>query len=1103
MIGGAELPSASVNFRVDGLRGSLSPFPGLAFFGLPRDQKFATLRGDDEPIQRTDVCDQSFEFQHSRPSRVTRPKPLTLKVFADAAGEAADLQVRRATGSPFVKGAAMNRYHSPRFLAVIIAALCISLVAVSVFAQVETGNIYGRVQGKDGGVLPGVTVTLTGIAAPQTTVSDAQGNFRFIGLSPGTYALKAELAGLGTSTRNGIGVNLGRNADVTMTLNPTVAESITVTAGTPLLDVRKTGSGADVSHVELDKVPTARDPWVILQQTPGVLMDRINVGGNQSGQQSGYVSKGSVAAQSTWNVDGVNITDFAATGSSPSYYDFDSFEEMQITTAGTDPRIQTPGVQINMVTKRGTNDYKGSAHAFHTSQSYQATPKIPAEAASYLTNINQINKIDDDGGEIGGPILKDRLWFWGAYGKQKIDILTASLLVASDPNSRFQDRTQLTNENLKVNAQPIASNSLTLVDQYGAKVKLGRNVSSTRFPEAGWNQNDTYAHGTGSLKDPTLWKIEDTQIIGQNFYLTGLYSKVQGGFQLIADNGKGCVTFACGVDSLPAYRDFAGDGAWHRSYETIDSLRPQKQTRLDGSAFANTGSISHELKFGFGTRNADVTSHSAWPVGQFVYNYGSGSRGDGKDSAEVALMRFPNFTFSAKSTDAYIGDTMLFGNLTVQGGLRYDIQKGSDSAGSAVANPVVPDLIPAITFGSSSGLKWSNISPRLGLTYAVGANRQTLLRAGYSRYVNQLDSGSVFPTSPGATSYLYYYFNDLNKDNIAQRSEIDFLYGLAGFRGIDPGHPSVSQQFTRWASNFKAPTTDEIVLGVEHELLTDFSVGVNGTYRKLNDFVWTIGEKHQGQGDYYTSADYVLHAPATGTLPNGTKVSLPYYVLKSGTDPATFNVITNRPDYYQNYKGLELTATKRMSNRWMLRGNFTFSDWKQHVGPGAIVDPTVLRSGSGSCSVCNNTEVLSGSGTGSGAFGGVYINSKWAYSLTGAYQIPIIESSFGFNINGRQGYPLPYVVRVGAGAEGNKFLLAENQPDQFRNPNVREVDIRLAKEIRIARAGLTLSIDGFNMLNSNTTLQRNVARLGVTASNRITEDLSPRVFRLGARFSFN
>src|SRR6202011_1664846 len=113
---------------------------------------------------------------------------------------------------------------TPRFLAV-MAAVCLALVAATAFAQFQTGNIYGKVQAKDGSVLPGVTVTLTGVAAPQVTGSGPQGEFRFISLSPGTYSVKAELAGSGSALRSGIGVRVAQNADLTMTLHPSVSES--------------------------------------------------------------------------------------------------------------------------------------------------------------------------------------------------------------------------------------------------------------------------------------------------------------------------------------------------------------------------------------------------------------------------------------------------------------------------------------------------------------------------------------------------------------------------------------------------------------------------------------------------------------------------------------------------------------------------------------------------------------------------------------------------------------------------------------------------------------------------------------------------------------
>jgi hypothetical protein len=217
-----------------------------------------------------------------------------------------------------------------------------------------------------------------------------------------------------------------------------------------------------------------------------------------------------------------------------------------------------------------------------------------------------------------------------------------------------------------------------------------------------------------------------------------------------------------------------------------------------------------------------------------------------------------------------------------------------------------------------------------------------------------------------------------------------------------------------------------------------------------------------------------------------------------------------------------------MSNRWMLRGNFTLQDWRQNVGSGAIVDPTRGQL----CGVCDGAEVLVQSG-GSGNKGNVYINSKWAYSLTGAYQIPVIETSVGFNLNGRQGYADPYAaiirtatIAAGGSGEGSKVLLAPASVQSFRNDDVKELDFRFAKDIRISRLGLTLSVDLFNALNAQTILQRNTGSLCsvsqanlqatpqiqctnsaspnnlTTTSNRVAETLSPRVFRLGARLSF-
>ena len=168
------------------------------------------------------------------------------------------------------------------------------MLAAAAFGQTElsTGSVSGKVTDKSGGGgLSGVTVSLSGIGAPQTFMTDGEGNYRFLSLSPGHYILSAELQGMGRVQRTA-DVTVGKNTEADFKLSPSVSEAITVTAATPVIDRREIGTGANIEQIELKEVPTARDPWVVLQSVPGVMIDRVNVGGNKSGQQSYFISKG-------------------------------------------------------------------------------------------------------------------------------------------------------------------------------------------------------------------------------------------------------------------------------------------------------------------------------------------------------------------------------------------------------------------------------------------------------------------------------------------------------------------------------------------------------------------------------------------------------------------------------------------------------------------------------------------------------------------------------------------------------------------------------------------------------------------------------------------
>src|SRR6266496_1797735 len=311
----------------------------------------------------------------------------------------------------------------------LVAMLLVASPALAQFGG-PAGGIYGRVTDEQGGVLPGATVTIKGPGAPQTMFTDARGEFRAVNLPPGRYTVALALQGFSTVSRENVTVDIGRNTDLSIQMKlSSVAATITVSGEAPTMETRKVQTGAQITPDELKAIPTSRDPWVILATIPGVQIDRINVAGSESGQQSNFSSKGSSGG--TFTVDGVNMTDMSALGSSAGYYDFDSFQEMQVITGGSDPAIQGSGAHLNMLTKRGTNDIHGSARVYGVDKHFQSH-NIPAEADEQaakgfpLAAGNHIDQVQDYGAEAGGPAWRDHLWLWGSYGRDQIDLIAAS-----------------------------------------------------------------------------------------------------------------------------------------------------------------------------------------------------------------------------------------------------------------------------------------------------------------------------------------------------------------------------------------------------------------------------------------------------------------------------------------------------------------------------------------------------------------------------------------------------------------------------------------------------------------------------------------------------
>ena len=474
-------------------------------------------------------------------------------------------------------------------LAVMLAA------AMPAAAQLQSGTISGIVQDEQQAVLPGATVTVAGPDRTLTFVTQEDGRYRFLNVTPGVYKVTAEMNGFSTLIRENVQVVVGANADVPFTMRvASVQESITVEAGTPIVDAKATGTGTNFTQDELSKIPTSRDPWALLRTVPGVQMDRVNIAGNETGQQSNFASKGSSRYDSVWTMDGVVITDMSSTGGSPTYFDFDAFQEIQIATSGQSLKQQTGGAGLNFVVKSGTNQYRGTARGYFTGDSLEAS-NVPDELAALGVTpetANHNDQISDYGFDLGGPILRNRAWAWGSWTKQDIRLIRSA--------GNILDRTILKTYNLKGTWQAAQSDTINVLWFNGEKQKFGRGTGDAQVlaPTATWNQGNAYPEN----RPHGLLKFENNHTFSPTTFLSSKFAYYGTGFSLEP---------AGGLDGLASVSTRLGQA--FGTTRALRFLRPQTIVNLDANHFHNALGGSHDLKFGFGCAGTRRPARSSGP----------------------------------------------------------------------------------------------------------------------------------------------------------------------------------------------------------------------------------------------------------------------------------------------------------------------------------------------------------------------------------------------------------------------------------------------------------------------------------------------------------
>ena len=933
-------------------------------------------------------------------------------------------------------------------------------------AQTQTGEIFGKVTDRTGAVLPGATVTLASSAliTPQSTATAASGAYRFPNLPIGIYNVTFELGGFKRVVRTEVRIQAGFNAEVNARLElSSVEETVTVTGESPIVDTRSHTLGTNFGAELLEAIPSARDPWVILEQTPGMVMSVQNVGGNISGQQASFGAHGSTSNQQ-WNLDGATITDMASS-SSPGYFDFESFEEIQITTAGGDASQEASGVAINFVTKSGSNRFKGSSRVYNANQRFQST-NTPAEVAAQGGGAgNPLKNVVEYGLEAGGPLKRDKAWFWGAVSKQDINVGILGFLKAgapagsTDADDLENDQTVLNNQNLKLNYGWDSRHKTTFLYSRGDKIRNARGANSTTRIEATTRQ-------TGPNN---YYKGEHQWVASDRLMLEAEYSYNNAGFVLDFH-----------ADDLAAVQRLRlvdqGD-TFARSGTYSGNIRPTYESRMDGNYFMpRFFGGDHSTKFGARWR--------ATPY-QTISKTGGGAtariRASGQNEAEIT--RDGHTSRDMRQYSVYFSDAAKWNRTTVTWGLRFDHQDDRALAAHIAANPILPDLLPAVDFkGADAGVTYNDLAPRLSVAYDLRGTGRTVLKASGARYygLGIYTAGDISPT--GQTS-LNYFWNDLNGDLFVQRNELDFARGFrtTPSANYDPANPSSVVSPNGVDPNLENDITDEFVATVDHELAAGFAVGVSYIWRNYHNFQ-----------ESYRNATPESYSPVTFTAPCGNSLcDAPGYTATyyQRSTPLPAGTLLRNDNASRSYNGIEVTARKRFSDNWLMNSSFTWNNTILHYESAAdfstSIDPTNLEMQNGYPS----------SGT-SGING-----ARWTAKLSGMYALPWQMSVAGF-WNLRDGTQFNRTIqspnRTGSGGTIN----VQFEPNGTTHyPMFSQLDLHFDKGVRFGQRRIQFNVDAFNVTNAATVLARQT-RQNFAQANFVTRILAPRVVRFGVKVNF-
>ncbi len=975
-----------------------------------------------------------------------------------------------------------------RLAPAIAGAVCVFALSCAFAPQgyaqtAAAGDVSGTVRDSTGGVLPGATLVLVNIetGVERTSVTNETGRFRIPAVPAGAYTLTVSLDGFATVQRAGLTLEVGQVLAVDVALPPAgVSQEVTVTADAPVIEPGRTQTGAVVSRTEIENLPSnGRDFLSFSTQVAGV------TGQQMSGQGSGISFNGQRARSNNISVDGVDANG-ALNGNTRLTLSQEAVREFQVVTSQFAPEFgRAAGGLVNIVSRSGTNDFRGNAFLYVRDESMDARNAFVTEGKPQFERQNY-------GGTFGGPLKRNRTFFFGAVERMQRDesgVITISDSAVAAINAVLAAR-PIPNAgvtSIATGVYPITRRD-TLVSFKLDHTLNANNTLAFRYTYGESNEGNAGGVGIGGLVAESGGggqRNRDQSFLGT---WTQVISPALLGELRVQVAPRDLTQYA--NDEVGPRVSISGVATWGRNTNFPVIL---DETTTQGSYTMSWQRGRHFVKFGGDI--AHIASTSSFPV-SFAGSCTFGSlttftagtpttftQGFGNPQIDL-----PDTMYAVFAQDSW----SLSDRLTLVYGLRYDYDAQPQNVPRDRSNPIEAPLDDGINRDGN------NISPRAGFTWDPIGGGRTLIRGGYGRFYDKV--------------FLLVARNAL----LARQSiSLSGANAAAQFReGAFPESDQLPPGFTlaRPSINvsdpeMQIPYVDQVSLGVERQFGRDWSAAVN-VVRNWGSDLLVSDNTNLGPPTVLTSAN----APSLGVSnPSAQQLGRPYYGSTNRLDALYNNIQMVSSSGWSSYYGVQFTLEKRFSDGYSLRANYILSeakddgsDFTQAEQPNDPYNRAAERSYSAEhqrhrVTLSGVWELPYGRGGGAegnpvllGLFGG------WTTSMTFTYRSGTAENpAVGSDVNGDGNSSPDRPFIDGVMAERNSF----------EGGDFASVNLRMSRKLRFGgRRALLLQFEAFNLFNRTNYSGINMT-WGTTLEPRstygtFTSASAPRQLQLGVKFEF-